>query len=203
MKIVHLIPSAFNYFDDIRSQAFEMVEILDQLGVSQDVFTLQYNSPSRQERSGIKKIISDRNYTGIRSLDTIFSSLKRTDILHLHCPFLGGGGYILKWKLTQPSSLLVITFYRQVIITDLLSWFIKYYNKYYLSKIFKLATAVTYISKSDVYDVNKYLKGTNIMPVWLNYRPLTYSHDRVQLDLDSIAVESMIKIYEKIAHKIF
>ncbi|MEK7131772.1 MAG: glycosyltransferase [Patescibacteria group bacterium] len=143
MRVIHIIPSAFEYFDDIRLQAFKLLDGLHKLGVETEAFTLQYGSTNKVEKASIKEASpSVHNYLGNFDIDSAIANFADFDIVHLHCPFFGAAGKILRWKKLNPGIPLVVTYYRPVRIQDLMSLFIRFYNAYYLPKIFKLADAV-------------------------------------------------------------
>jgi hypothetical protein len=142
MRVIHVIPSAFEYFDDIRSQAFKLLDNLHKLGVENEAFTLQYGTPNKAQKSSIEKVSpSIHNFIGDFDINSAIVNFSDFDVVHLHCPFFGAAGKILHWKKLHPDTPLVVTYYRDVKVTDLMSLFIKLYNAYYLPKIFKLADA--------------------------------------------------------------
>ena len=143
MKVIHIIPSAFNYFDDIRSLVFSLLEGLHKLGVESEAFTLQYGSTDKAQKASIKEASpSVHNYIGNFNINSAIDNFSNFDIVHLHCPFFGAAGKILRWKKLNPEIPLVVTYYREVRIEDLMSLFIRFYNAYYLPKFYKLADAV-------------------------------------------------------------
>lgn len=143
MRVIHIIPSAFEYFDDIRSQAFKLLDGLHKLGVENEAFTLQYGSTNKAEKASIKAASpSVHNYIGNFDIDSAINNFADFDVVHLHCPFFGAAGKILRWKKLNPNVPLVATFYRQVRVVDLMSLFIKLYNAYYLPKIDRVVEAV-------------------------------------------------------------
>ncbi|HSR88882.1 MAG TPA: glycosyltransferase family 4 protein [Candidatus Udaeobacter sp.] len=142
MRVIHVIPSAFEYFDDIRSQAFKLLEELNKLGVETEAFTLQYGSPNREEKASIKEAApSVHSHIGDFNAKNVIESFSDFDIVHLHCPFFGAAGKILRWKKLNPNSPLVITYYREIKLEDTFSLIIRLYNAYFLPKIFNLADA--------------------------------------------------------------
>ena len=150
MKVIHIIPSAFNYFDDIRSQAFKLLDGLHKLGVENEAITLQYGSTDKAQKASIKSASpSVHNHIGNFDIDSAIANFADFDIVHLHCPFFGAAGKILNWKKLNPETPLVATHYRQVRIEDLMSLFIRFYNAYYLPKIFKLADAVDWFKEEE------------------------------------------------------
>ena len=143
MRVIHIIPSAFEYFNDIRSEVFKLIEGLYTMGIETEAFTLQYGGPTKTIKDQIKADSpSVHNYINSTSANGLVESLAEFDIVHLHCPFLGAARQILNWKKSHPKIPLVITYYRDVVWTDLFSLFIKLYNHYYLPKLFKVADIV-------------------------------------------------------------
>lgn len=143
MRVIHIIPSAFEYFDDIRSRAFKLLDGLNKLGVEAEAFTLQYGQPNRAVKASVKEVSpSVHDYVGNFDIDSAIENFSDFDIVHLHCPFFGAAGKILRWKKLNPDIPLVVTYYREVRLEDLMSLFIKFYNAYYLPKILKLTDAV-------------------------------------------------------------
>lgn len=155
MKVIHIIPNVFNYFEDIRSEAFLVTEWLPKLGVQADMFTLQYGAPSagkveQSERSTETPSQSEtptpqaRSFVGLNTIDELIDSLSEYDSVHLHVPFLGAAHRIIAWKKVHPEIPLVITYYRNVRTPDLFSLFIKWYNAYYLPKLFAISNVVAF-----------------------------------------------------------
>ena len=143
MRVIHIIPSAFEYFDDIRSRAFKLLDGLNKLGVESEAFTLQYGQPNRAVKASVKEVSpSVHDYAGNFDVDSAIANFADFDIVHLHCPFFGAAGKILNWKKLNPDIPLAVTYYREVRLEDMMSLFIRVYNAYYLPKIFKLADAV-------------------------------------------------------------
>jgi len=144
MRVIHVIPSAFDYFSDIRSQAFKLLDGLHKLGVDTEAFTLQYGAPNKAEKVSVKEASpSVHNHIGDFDINSAIASFSDFDVVHLHCPFFGAAGRILRWKQNNQSTPLVVTYYRDVQIVDLMSLFIRLYNAYYLPKFFKLADAMS------------------------------------------------------------
>lgn len=144
MKVIHIIPSAFDYFNDIRSQAFKLLDGLHKLDVETEAFTLQYGLSNKAEKKSVKEAApSVHSHIGDFDINSAIASFSDFDVVHLHCPFFGAAGKILQWKKDNPNTPLVITFYREVRVLDLMSLFIRLYNAYYLPKFFKLADAAS------------------------------------------------------------
>ncbi|EKD42976.1 MAG: hypothetical protein ACD_72C00515G0006, partial [uncultured bacterium] len=47
MRVLHIIPSAFDYFDDIRSEAFKMIDAEIEMGIDAEAMTLEYGAPTK------------------------------------------------------------------------------------------------------------------------------------------------------------
>lgn len=143
MRVIHIIPSAFDYFGDIRSQAFKLLDGLHKLGVDTEAFTLQYGAATKSFKESVKEDSpSVHDFKGNVGIDGVVENLDDFDIVHLHCPFLGAASKIINWKKSHPNIPLVITYYRDVRFEDLFSAFIKLYNFYFLSKIFAISSVV-------------------------------------------------------------
>ncbi len=161
MKVLHIIPAAFDYFDDIKLSAFSLLENQTNLGISAEAFTLQYNrAVSRANKEEVAAVSPSTKYQGVVNISEAVLSFTDFDILHLHCPFLGAGEKILKWKKEHPDQPLVVTFYRRVRILDLFSFWIWWYNRYYLPRIFDVCEAVA-VTSAESFKQNsgaRYLK---------------------------------------------
>lgn len=143
-KILHIIPSAFDYFSDIRERAFMLVEGLDSLGWHNNVITLQYGAPTRNEQWKLKQAAPSRAYSGESSLQIVEDvDFNNCDLLHVHVPFLGAARSLLQWKEKNPDKPLVVSYYHDLKVTDIFSFFFRVYNLYYLPRLFKIAGAVT------------------------------------------------------------
>ncbi len=150
MKIIHIVPAAFNYFDDIKHSAFGIIEKLADYGIESKIITLQYGVATKQEKgeiSGPSGPAPSYKYHGLQSLSQAFQTLSEYDIIHLHCPFLGAAGKIISWQKKFPNLPVIITYYREVKLEDFLSVFISLYNTYYLPKIFSQAKVITCFSE--------------------------------------------------------
>lgn len=143
MKVLHIIPAAFDYFNDIRAAAFSLVGKLPDLGISADAFTLQYGSASREERGEVASKAPAQRFLGLNSVAELTAAMNDYDLVHAHCPFLGAAGKIIAWKKEHPEIPLIATFHRRVATPDFFSLGIVWYNRYYLPRLFALADAVT------------------------------------------------------------
>ncbi len=183
MRILHIIPAAFNYFDDIKAEAFKLVENLHKLGIETDVFTLQYggNPSSKSSMDSIRESAPSRQFVGMVGGEKITDEFVDYDIIHLHCPFFGAANKILKWKMSNPKIPFVVTYYRDIESTDLFAWIIKWYNSYYLPKIFAVADIVC---------------QKNTLP-----NHLTRSVDKVKLIEEIVGVEEYAGLYSRLITK--
>ena len=156
MKIAHIVPATFNYFDDIKSVAFSIIEQLHQYDVESVVTTLQYDQPSSKDREqisgsrekGLHGAAPSYGFDKMRSIGEVIDELDQYDIVHLHAPFLGAASMILQFARSKNRPPLVVTYYREVKLVDLLSFFIILYNKYYLPKILKNANKIININRN-------------------------------------------------------
>ena len=142
MKVIHIIPSAFDYFDDIRSQAFKLLDAQTDSGLETEAFTLQYGVTTKSDRNVAAESAPSHEYKDTHNVGALIASLDKYDIVHLHTPFFGAAGSILKWKRHKTSRPLVVTYYRDQILSDLFSVFVRLYNTFYLPKIFFIADAL-------------------------------------------------------------
>jgi hypothetical protein len=144
LRVLHVIPSAFEYFDDIKNYAFGLVGEMDRYtGIVADVFTLQYGSPTHSEKEKTSTLAPEQEYIGSEPLPEAVEDFLSYDLIHLHAPFLGGAKQMLQWKQNHPETPLVITYYRDVDVTDLIALGIRWYSNYYLKKLFRQANLIT------------------------------------------------------------
>lgn len=144
LRVLHIIPAAFDYFDDIKDYAFGLVgEMNSYEDITANVLTLQYGTPSPTEKEQVEKLAPKQEYLGSQPLAKAVDDFSLYNIIHLHAPFLGAAKKILQWKIKNPEIPLIITYYHGVEATDLIALGIKWYNSYYLKKLFRAADAVT------------------------------------------------------------
>lgn len=150
LRILHIIPAAFEYFDDIKSFAFGLVgEMNSYPGIFADVFTLQYGNPSKLDKEEVLDLSPNQEYSGTETIEEAQSEMLSYDIIHLHAPFLGAASKIIAWKKENPEIPLFLTYYRNVGATDLIALGIKWYNSYYLPKVFEQADFINTFPWSD------------------------------------------------------
>ncbi|HLD60929.1 MAG TPA: hypothetical protein VJA27_02235 [Patescibacteria group bacterium] len=167
MRVIHIIPSAFNYFDAIRAEAFQLVENLDAIGVENDVFTLQYGAQSKtkQEQTEIEVQVSSgssRTYSGQVSFGEVVGTLASYDVVHAHAPLFGGAGKIIEWKKANPGVPFLVSYYQPVGASDLFGFLVRWYTIYYLPRLFKAADIVTCDSIDELY--RKFGRGVVFNP---------------------------------------
>lgn len=141
MKVLHLIPAAFDYFDDIRDKAMSLAEHEREFNVDAEALTLQYGGVSRQTEKKTAAITPSLGFKGLINGEQILKELEKSDLVHLHCPFLGLARDLVVWK-KHHSIPLLVTYYRDVPLSNLFALFVAWYNRHYLPKIFSQADAV-------------------------------------------------------------
>lgn len=150
MKVLHIIPSAFNYFDDIRAEAFVWLEAENNAGLESEVITLEFGSTTKQEQAEIKAVAPTREFIGQQSMSQNANSWDQFDIINLHCPFFGAANEIIRWAKDRDHKSLVITYHSDFKTPDFFSLIIKLYNFYYLPKVFSTAKAVCFLANRRV-----------------------------------------------------
>lgn len=144
MKVIHIIPSAFDYFKDVREKAMNLVEAERGLGVDAEAYTLQYGPVSSKQKGEVREAAPSIGFISMNSSAALVDDLKNYDIVHLHTPFLGMAGSILKWKISNPARMFVITYWRDVRVNDIMSAFITLYNRIYLPRLFLLSDTLIF-----------------------------------------------------------
>lgn len=156
MNVLHIIPSAFDYFDDIRSEAFALLDSLEHFGVHSEAFTVQYSSVNKRLKTEVgadTDLVSSpmpveppakpvRHFMEMNSIPEMLEAAASFDVVHLHVPILGAARRVWRWKQTSTTPL-VVSYYRPVAMPDLFSVGVMCYNMYYLPKLFRAAQAVT------------------------------------------------------------
>ncbi|MFH1292238.1 MAG: hypothetical protein ABIH87_03500 [bacterium] len=212
MRIAHIVPSTFEYFDDIKMDAFETVEQLSKYGIESIITTLQYSQAKRREKEKISGKAGgpagkapSYKYQGMQSIIQAIENFSSYDLVHLHCPFLGAGGKILEWKRKNPDTPLAVTYYRPVELVDFLSYFIRLYNSYYLSKIMRLAEVVMFFPQTYPKSRFSFLdqkKMVDITPTDHDEHSLTVDLtnicNKVKLDnaiIDKLSISKLVYVY--------
>lgn len=144
MRVIHIIPSAFDYFDDIRRIVFSLIDDLVKVGVESEAITIQYGAVRKRAEAEQKSRASAHVFQGNADFNGVVADFENFDVVHLHCPGLGAMGKIYHWKKNGSAVPLVASYYRDVRIPDFFSLLIKFYNDYYLPKILSSADAVVF-----------------------------------------------------------
>ncbi len=142
MRVLHIIPSAFEYFDDIRNNAMAVVNKQKELGIEVEAFTLQYGAVSSKQKTSLKQVVPGVKFVGLFKSDAVISSFDDFDIIHLHLPALGLIPKIIKWKEIGNKQPLVVTYWREMMLSDLFSYFVRWYNYRNDKKIYDIADAI-------------------------------------------------------------
>lgn len=143
MKVLHLIPAAFNYFDDIRADAFALVEQLMRLGVIIEALTVQFEAPSKTEHEEVSIVAPSRHYKGLSSIRDVETRIPEFHLIHVHAPLFGAAGRVFHWVRRWPQVPLIVTAHRRVRTPDFFSLLIWGYNWYYLPRLFGAARNIT------------------------------------------------------------
>lgn len=143
LKILHFVPSAFEYFDNIRKEAFTLIDSLGELGFENYVFTLQYSTVSKRLEKEIKEKTKDKmGFEKIHTMEEVEDKINEADIVHLHAPFLGMGKKLLEYKKKYPQKKFIVTVYRNLPYVDFFTIIIWLYNSWYLKRILNICDFV-------------------------------------------------------------
>lgn len=152
IKILHIVPAAFDYFEEIRKEAFLLVDGLSELGFENYVFTLQYEAVNKRLEKKVQGETKGKmGFEKMYNITEIKQKMDEADIVHLHTPFLGMGKKILEYKKNNPQKKFVVTVHRGLQYVDFFTIIIWLYNNWYLSKIFKIADFVC-ATDEDVFE---------------------------------------------------
>ena len=173
MKILHIVPSAFEYFGEIRERAFDLIEGLSELGFDNYVFTLQYGTVTKRfQKEVAAKTGGGLGFEKIHGPQEIDEKMEQADIIHLHAPFLGLGRKLLIFKTKHPEKKIIVSLYRNLPYTDLFTIIIWMYNNWYLKKLVNLADYVcaedeqilkSFGGSNMLKDLNKFISLTNFI----------------------------------------
>ncbi len=175
MRVVHIIPSAFEYFDDIRSSAFALIAAEGKEGIESEALTIQYGTVTAKERRGVQTTAPKHSFQSLSSSSQAFLKLAEFDIVHIHCPTLGVARQLIAWKKSHPTIPFVITWHRSPRWSDLFSLFIMGYTAWYMRRLFPLASAVVALSSCPY-------QSFIAKPSPQSFIDLTNSSGQVQLD---------------------
>ncbi|MFA6547703.1 MAG: hypothetical protein WCT11_02015 [Candidatus Magasanikbacteria bacterium] len=196
MKVLHVIPSAFDYFEDIHSEAFKILEAEGDFGVEADAITIEYGGVTKKDIFEVKKIAPSKKYSGQESFEENISTWDYYDIINLHCPFFGEVGRILQWLKNHPEKFLIITYHHDFYSPDFFGYLIKLYNYYYLPKLFNVAQFVTFFA--DRHDQSRI--GIKMLKNNKKAIVLGMPHEGEDIHKVSI-VEDLVMVYNSLAVK--
>jgi hypothetical protein len=115
MRVTHIVPAAFNYFEDIRSAAFQLAGGLQNIGIEAELFTLQYESVNKKMKTEAQEASKNTHaYIGSMNGRDLIEDLNGSDLVHMHCPFLGAARLILQWRQYNPRTPFLVSYYRDV-----------------------------------------------------------------------------------------
>jgi hypothetical protein len=179
MRVTHIVPAAFNYFEDIRSAAFQLAGGLQNIGIEAELFTLQYESVNKKMKTEAQEASKNTHaYIGSMNGRDLIEDLNGSDLVHMHCPFLGAARLILQWRQYNPRTPFLVSYYRDVAVPDIFASYIWLYNRIYMPKIFKAANAIICQSRETIGAFS----GVRSMP-----------EDKKVFFLDQIPVDKKIK----------
>jgi hypothetical protein len=209
MKVIHIIPSAFEYFNDVREQAMNLVEKERGLGVDAEAYTLQYGPVTSKQKGDAREEAPSLSFVSLNSGSALVDDLKNYDLVHLHAPFLGMAGSILRWKRSDNKRPLVITYWRDVRVSDLMSAFLALYNRIYLPKFFSLSDTLIFLgndaekntaagrrlakSAKYIYLEDLVIQGQNIANIHLTIPPNTLKLNKVDMEANAC-----VSVYNKL-----
>jgi hypothetical protein len=196
MKVLHIIPSAFEYFDDIRAQAFEILEKENKLGVESDAITLEYGAVGRREKFEVATVAPSRKYLGQESIEKNSQAWQAYDIINLHCPFFGAAGKILDFLKFNPDKFFLITYHHDFVSPDFFGYFIKFYNYYYLPKLLNKAKVIVFFSNQRTESA----VGIGMVKNESKVAVLGLFGENTDIHNDSI-VQDMVMVYNNIVLK--
>lgn len=144
MRVLHIIPTAFNYFDDIRAEAFKILHTEGEHGIDANALTLDYGSTSKSDEEEVGEVAPKAQFLGHHPMRRAMESWNDYDVVNLHCPFLGAASKILDWANKNKDKNLIITYHHDFRTPDFFSLIIKIYNIFYLPKLFKVAKRICF-----------------------------------------------------------
>lgn len=161
MKVLHVIPAAWHYYDDIQAEAFQLVDVESSMGVYAIAYTIEYQNPnkavpatSEKEREGkftpsttsVQSAIFKRRaapqYKGKVSDVEIETDMATFDVVHVHAPIFGAIGRVMNWKKLYPNLKIFVTIHRPSRKTDFFTLVFAIYNKVMLPKLLAVCSAI-------------------------------------------------------------
>ena len=145
MKVLHLVPSAFEYYDDIRSRVSGWLNHMPEFGVEVEVVTIYYGTTAQGMKKQTAAESPKSKFIGRVETGEVVSNWGDYDLIHWHCPFMGGARHFLDAVISHPDIPLVVTVHRLPRFGDILEIVMYWYNRYWLRKILRVATAVALV----------------------------------------------------------
>lgn len=208
MRVLHIIPSAFDYFEDIRDSAMTLAHNERERGLDVEAITLQYGAVGQSEKAAIRKISPVMSFAGLISGDSIIKLVDDFDIIHLHLPTLGLMRRIIEWKKKNINKPLIITYWRDPKINDIFSYFISLYNRYYEKQLRCLADKIVCFLPDDyqkigflrrLADKNKIINiDKAVRNIALDGIHLTNIPNDIKLTKADMEALACISIYDKL-----
>lgn len=208
MKVIHIIPAAFDYFQDIEKNSFSLMQKENELGLESEAFSIHYGSVTKKNKISVRESAPSSRFLGMINAKDVFAEFAGFDLIHLHCPFFGLAKSFIKWKVSGNKPL-VVTYHRDFKISDMFSVFIKGYLNYYLPKIFDLSDVIVsesaeYFNKSQgkrfLNDANKLFDLSDISRQIQNDTNihLTQGTDKIKLTIADAHALAYIKLYKSL-----
>ena len=174
IRVIHIVPAAFEYFEDIKSKALRLASLEREFFLDVEVLTLQYGPDSKSKAQEIKQRFSGLGLKGFYNLEQVIDRLADFDIIHIHCPFLGVGK-VWQWLKKPHKPKLCLTFYASIENDDMFSWFISFYNWFFIPRFFKIADLII------MEDEEKFIKtfGTKYLSEGFPIVDLGYSAEEI------------------------
>ena len=106
MHVSHIVSTYPPYKGGMGNVAFEMVEGLVKKGYKISVLTPNYQSGEDSIYSpSVIKLDPVFSYGNSAFVPSLYSHLKKTDLIHLHYPFFGGAETVAFFKKNHPQNI--------------------------------------------------------------------------------------------------
>ncbi len=148
MHISHIVSTYPPYKGGMGNVAFEMVKGLKKKGYKTSVLTPNYpQGLTQQYDADIIKLDPVFSYGNSAFVPSLYSHLKKTNLIHLHYPFFGGAETVAFFKRNHPDIPLVISYHMDVQGAGLLKAFFQIYRKTFFPWIMNKADTIIVSSK--------------------------------------------------------
>ena len=199
MKVAVLTPVFHPYKGGIGSVVANEVRGLRELGCDVDIFTPCYSKNCQEETGLGSKIFRLKARLKLGNAAWIkpeLAKLKKYDLVHLHYPFIGGVGTILKYK-KQSQKFLVVTYHMDLVATGWRGLFFKIYSRLTLSRLVAAANKIIFSSLD--YGQNSFLSSyLKQQPEKFTVIPFGVSFQDFKLDKIGVRKQLIIKETEKV-----